>query len=508
MRSDTRNYYRERGSIPSSERILPPSLDLPLPASVDVERSILGSILLDNRAFSEAVEHLNSEDFSLDCHRKIWARMVALAESSCPIDTTTLVEALDRHGELHAIGDVAYVSSLLDGVPDRPSIRHYIDIVKDKALRRALIHAAETTIKCCYEGTQSGEELISASEAELSTLSERRSRSTGEGRITSWAQIPTLERLPAGSVNWIVEGIVPAGGVVLWAGESGSYKTWLSLWLAKMVQVGRDVLGRKTVQRPILYLDRENPLSLIQERCSLLEIHSSEDFRIWGGWQADPPPMIGDRRLLRIAQTMKPLIVFDSFIRFHGADENSATEMGRVMGDARALANAGASVILQHHKPKAEGTQYRGSSDIKAGVDLAFAVNYEKQQEIISVQCFKNRFGADLVIAIRPRLGKGASFELTREPTLQREYEEAGIVLGVIQEQPGISQSQILQLAGLPIHKTRSILKSGERKLWRTAVGPHGRLDYHPLAAESSFSPIQPIVAEKLKGPGAEPGRV
>ena len=68
--------------------------------------------------------------------------MVDLAESARAIDLITLSEELDRHKELEAIGDVAYISSLLDGVPDRPSIEHYIQIVRDKALLRGLMHAA------------------------------------------------------------------------------------------------------------------------------------------------------------------------------------------------------------------------------------------------------------------------------------------------------------------------------------------------------------------------------
>src|SRR5437762_11894965 len=81
-----------------------------LPANVEAERSILGAILLDNFAFNQAAEHLRPEDFSLDSHRRIYTRMVDLAESSRPIDMITLVEELDRRKELEAIGDVGYRS--------------------------------------------------------------------------------------------------------------------------------------------------------------------------------------------------------------------------------------------------------------------------------------------------------------------------------------------------------------------------------------------------------------
>ncbi|OLC21534.1 MAG: hypothetical protein AUH36_03670 [Chloroflexi bacterium 13_1_40CM_55_7] len=87
-----------------------------LPANVEAERSILGAILLDNFAYNQAAEHLRPEDFSLDSHRRIYTRMVDLAESSRPIDMITLVEELDRRKELEAIGDVGYISGLVDGL--------------------------------------------------------------------------------------------------------------------------------------------------------------------------------------------------------------------------------------------------------------------------------------------------------------------------------------------------------------------------------------------------------
>ncbi len=115
-----------------------------LPANEQAEKSIMGAILLDNFAYNQAAaEHLRAEDMSLDSHRRIYGRMVELAESSRPIDMITLIEELDRHKDLQAIGDVAYVSSLVEGVPDRPSIEHYVRIVCDKALLRGLISCVQ-----------------------------------------------------------------------------------------------------------------------------------------------------------------------------------------------------------------------------------------------------------------------------------------------------------------------------------------------------------------------------
>jgi replicative DNA helicase len=145
-----------------------------LPANVEAERSILGAILLDNFAYNQAAEHLRIEDFSLDSHRRIYSRMVDLAESSRPIDMITLIEELDRHKDLQPIGDVGYVSSLLHGVPDRPSIEHYVKIVRDKALLRGLIHAANTAIARASDQSDAAEEVLSDAEAAIFQLSEKR----------------------------------------------------------------------------------------------------------------------------------------------------------------------------------------------------------------------------------------------------------------------------------------------------------------------------------------------
>src|SRR5262249_30248812 len=96
------------------------------------------------------------------------------AESSRPIDLITLVEELDRHKDLQAIGDAPYISSLLDGVPDRPSIEHYVRIVRDKALLRGLIHASNTAIARASEQSDPAEEILNDAEATIFQLSEKR----------------------------------------------------------------------------------------------------------------------------------------------------------------------------------------------------------------------------------------------------------------------------------------------------------------------------------------------
>jgi replicative DNA helicase len=145
-----------------------------LPANIEAERSILGAILLDNLSYNQAAEHLKAEDFLLDSHRRIYTRMVDLSDSSRSIDLITLAEELAKNGELESIGGAAYITGLLDGVPDRPSIEHYIKIVRDKSLLRGLIHAATAAIARASEQSDSAEDILNDTEAQIFQLSEKR----------------------------------------------------------------------------------------------------------------------------------------------------------------------------------------------------------------------------------------------------------------------------------------------------------------------------------------------
>ena len=150
------------------------SLDRGLPASPDAERSILGGILLDNYLVNEATQGLLPEHFYLDSHRRIFQRMMDLNETAKPIEIISLSEELARHKELESVGGVAYISSLTDGVPRRQSIEHYVRLVKDKALLRGLIHAANGMISKALDQEDEAGEILDGAEADIFNLSEAR----------------------------------------------------------------------------------------------------------------------------------------------------------------------------------------------------------------------------------------------------------------------------------------------------------------------------------------------
>ena len=148
-------------------------LDAGLPSNVDAEKTILGAVLLDNAAHAEAAEKLESDDFSLDSHRRIFLRMSELMDSQRAVDIVTLANELARYKEIESVGGVAYLASLTEGLPRRPVIEEYIRIVKDKSLLRKLMGICSMAIARAADQGETALEVLGAAESQLMEVTEK-----------------------------------------------------------------------------------------------------------------------------------------------------------------------------------------------------------------------------------------------------------------------------------------------------------------------------------------------
>ncbi len=149
------------------------ALDAGLPANIDAEKTILGAILLDNSAHSEAAEKIAADDFSLDSHRRIFMRMSELMDAQRAVDIVTLANELSRNKEIEAVGGVAYLASLTEGLPRRPVIEEYIRIVKDKSLLRKLMAICSMAIARASDQGESALDVLGAAESQLMEVTEK-----------------------------------------------------------------------------------------------------------------------------------------------------------------------------------------------------------------------------------------------------------------------------------------------------------------------------------------------
>jgi replicative DNA helicase len=150
--------------------------EIPLPNSLEAERSVLGAVLLDNQALNRAQELLHPEDFFREAHRTIWQAMAGLSERCVPIDLVTLREELDRGGLLETIGGPAYLASLVSGLPRTAHVGHYAEIVKQKSISRRLAESAARIERAALRDDKDPETLLDEAERAIFEIAGQRIR--------------------------------------------------------------------------------------------------------------------------------------------------------------------------------------------------------------------------------------------------------------------------------------------------------------------------------------------
>jgi len=136
------------------------TLEKTLPCNLEAERSILGAILLDDKAALTVFEKLKPQDFYLDSHRRIFEKMAYLTNNARPIDIVTLKDELQRSNELESVGGAAYLAGLTDGLPRAMNIEFYAEIVREKSTLRRLIQISSETMARSYQDEESAQEIL------------------------------------------------------------------------------------------------------------------------------------------------------------------------------------------------------------------------------------------------------------------------------------------------------------------------------------------------------------
>ncbi len=139
---------------------------------------MLGAILMDDTYFIQVASSLEPEDFSLEKHRRIYARMTDLSTRGERIDRVTVANELMKHNQLESVDGLSYLVSLDDGLPQIFNIESYIRIVKDKSILRRIIFASQKLIDQCFMGDEEPDQILATAEDTLLKLGEQQSKDT------------------------------------------------------------------------------------------------------------------------------------------------------------------------------------------------------------------------------------------------------------------------------------------------------------------------------------------
>lgn len=145
-----------------------------LPHSIEAEQSVIGAMIMDKDAIVTASEILAEEDFYSKQCGTLFEAMVELNDEGKPVDLITLQDRLKEKDVPPEVSSLEYIRDLITAVPTSANIKHYANIVSEKAMLRRLIRMNEEIANTCYVGKESLETILEDTEKRVFHLIQRR----------------------------------------------------------------------------------------------------------------------------------------------------------------------------------------------------------------------------------------------------------------------------------------------------------------------------------------------
>src|ERR671938_1131044 len=134
------------------------------PHDLDAERAVIGAMLVSESAVAVVAERLAAEDFYSEVHRIIYGAMMRLYSRGEPIDQLTLTNELRSVNEFERIGGRPYVFQIVESVPTAANAGRYADIVRGKALLRAVIDVGSRITEDAFSEPENVSEALDSAE--------------------------------------------------------------------------------------------------------------------------------------------------------------------------------------------------------------------------------------------------------------------------------------------------------------------------------------------------------
>lgn len=305
-------------------------------------------------------------------------------------------------------------------------------------------------------------------------------------RITKEAETPLLWRQASSFANlepvnyeYLIENFLVKGESTVMTGDFGSFKTYISYFIADALSRGAEFMGLESQRHPVLILDRENSSATVSLRRYLVgELQTAERVKILARFTKPQAPALNDPELLKLCAIIRPFVIIDSLQDFHpGLKESDADDMVEIFQHINGLIDAGAvGVLVLHHitkQPNSKGGNYRGSTAIPGGAGAALLV--EKVGVTgIKISGFKARDAEQQAAELRLSfptgiVGYGNESRITYEvisslapKSLASEgkaTEARFRIIAEVDKKPGQSRNTIVTLAGINRNSGFAIIK-------------------------------------------------
>ena len=142
------------------------------PQAIDLERAVLGALMIDNESLSDTIDSLHSEYFYKREHQKIFEAIVKLFNNTQPVDILTVTEELKKMGEIDFVGGLSYISELTNNIASASNTEFHARIIAEKFIKRSLISISNNIINDAFNESVDIFDLLSSAEEKLFTVTE------------------------------------------------------------------------------------------------------------------------------------------------------------------------------------------------------------------------------------------------------------------------------------------------------------------------------------------------
>ncbi len=273
-----------------------------MPANVDTERFVLGSLMLQgSEAFERFGKAIPAETFVLEKHQRIFKRMLELHERREAIDRVTVANELHRRGELESIDGLSYLASLDDGLPLIPNLEQYLAILVEKSALRRVARTAQAILNRALQAEERAEDIIGSARSMLDGIETQR-------ESASWADFDSTVQAHGGSFEDFVSpcrnasagglrtpwapvndclGMIQSGDLFLMAARPSMGKSGAAIQMAR--SAAEDAHG-------VAYISLEMSAAGLERRL-LAQLSGVDSFRMRAGYLNSQ-----DRELIREAR--------------------------------------------------------------------------------------------------------------------------------------------------------------------------------------------------------------
>lgn len=219
------------------------------PQAIDVEKVVLGALMIDTDAFSIVSELLRPETFYEPRHQKIYNAIQTLNFREQPVDMVTVCEELKQEGTFADVGAPTYIVDLTQAVASSANIEYHARILAQKHVARQLITYASDIVTKAFDEAQDTDELMQEAEGSLFEISQKNMRQdyTQINPIVQQARELMLKAanntggitgVPTGYTEFdkVTSGWQPSDLIII-AGRPAMGKTSFALSLAKNIAV-------------------------------------------------------------------------------------------------------------------------------------------------------------------------------------------------------------------------------------------------------------------------------